>query len=168
MIESLAAKQIIGGVSAHSFQPDRPVTRAEFLQMLLNALDLKAAQATALAFEDVAADRWYYAAVSTGYQLGIVHGKSASRFGANDPITREDMAVMLYRALQISEKSGLDEAENTLTFADKQTIAAYALPAVERLQAIGIVSGLEEDSFGPKQLTTRAQAAAVVYRLLRL
>ncbi len=168
MIESLAAKQIIGGVSTDMFQPGRSVTRAEFLKMILNALDLTSTRATALAFEDVTTDRWYYDAVSTGYQLGIAQGKSKARFGANDAITREEMAVMLYRALQISGKSGLDEAEYTVTFADKRAIATYALQAVESLQANGILQGLEDGAFGPKQPANRAQAAAVVYRLLKL
>ncbi|MDQ8734751.1 Ig-like domain-containing protein [Paenibacillus sp. LHD-38] len=168
MIESLVAKEIIGGVSTYSFQPGRSVTRAEFLKMILNALDLTSTRATAAAFEDVTTDHWYYDVVSTGYQLGIVYGKSNKQFRANDAITREDMAVMLYRAIQLAGTSGFDQANNSSTFSDQSTIARYALQAVESLQAIGIVNGFEDGAFGPEQLTSRAQAAVVVYRLLSL
>ncbi|GBG11772.1 hypothetical protein PAT3040_06619 [Paenibacillus agaridevorans] len=169
MIKSLAAKQIIEGASAQSFLPNRAITRAEFLKMILKALDLtSSSQSPVDAFEDVNSDDWYYEVVSAGYRLGIVNGKSDQHFGANDAITREDMAVMIFRSIQIAGTTSFNHTNTSATFVDHSTISDYAFKAVESLQAIGIVNGMDDGAFCPKQLTTRAQAAAVVFRLLNL
>ncbi|MEK0312617.1 glycosyl hydrolase [Cohnella sp. 56] len=165
-IEALAARQIAKGTGADKFEPARAVTRAEFLQLLLEALDLKDASATA-SFDDVAADAWYYGAVATGAKLGIVKGRADGTFGASDTITREDMAVMLSRAFaQVGTKQGAGSATGK-AFADQSAIAGYALNAVNELSQAGLINGFTDGTFAPKGQATRAQAAQVIYKLLQ-
>ncbi|MEK0312618.1 S-layer homology domain-containing protein [Cohnella sp. 56] len=165
-IEALAARQIAKGTGADKFEPARAVTRAEFLQLLLEALDLKDASAKA-SFNDVKADAWYYGAVATGAKLGIVKGRADGTFGASDTITREDMAVMLSRAFAlVGTKQGAGSATGK-AFADQGDIAGYALDAVNELSQAGLINGFTDGKFAPKGQATRAQAAQVIYKLLQ-
>jgi hypothetical protein len=165
MIESLAAKSIISGTGAGQFTPGRAVTRAEFLQMLLSALDLMDEQAIA-SFSDVKQDAWYYQAVATAQQLGIAQGDQGA-FNPEATITREDMAVLLSRAVAAAGVK-LPAAGTTALFGDQSSIAGYAAAAVAEIREAGLISGFTDGTFAPKQQTTRAQAAAVIYRLLDL
>ncbi|MDG0791516.1 Ig-like domain-containing protein [Cohnella ginsengisoli] len=167
MIQSLAARQILRGTSTDSFEPGRSVTRAEFLQMLVSSLGLDKTDLTgASAFSDVPAGVWYEKAVASGVQLGIVKGRADGTFGAHEAVTREDMAVMLSRALQAAGLGLGDEAESGADFNDRSEIAAYATAAVDDIRRAGLINGFQDGSFGPKLPTTRAQAAAVIYKLL--
>ncbi|MBY9078597.1 Ig-like domain-containing protein [Paenibacillus sp. HN-1] len=170
MIQSLAARQIIQGTSAGSFEPGRSVTRAEFLQMLVTALGLSAKDAqTATTFRDIPADAWYEDAVAAGTTLGIVKGKADGTFGANETITREDMAVMLSRAVQAAGITlGVKTEAQAAVFTDQAGIAGYAVSSVAGVQQAGLITGFEDGSFRPESATTRAQAAAVIYKLLNL
>ncbi|MDG0814114.1 S-layer homology domain-containing protein [Cohnella rhizosphaerae] len=166
MIESLTARQIIGGTGGERFEPGRAVTRAEFLQLLLNALDLKDASATA-DFRDVATDSWYYGAVAAGAKLGIAQGRGDGTFGAGDTITREDMAVMLSRTTALKGWKGRGlMAALPVSFTDESNISGYAAGAVNDLVQAGLINGFTDGTFAPRAETTRAQAAAVIYRLL--
>ncbi|WP_168735666.1 S-layer homology domain-containing protein [Cohnella fermenti] len=167
MIESLAARGIVNGTGTGAFQPERTVTRAEFLKMLLGALELANVQTAAtLPFEDVEPGSWYEEAVSTAYSLGIVQGKSERQFGADDTITREEMAVMLYRAAQAAGVTLKTDADHDAAFGDASAIAKYSQEAVAAVRAAGLMGGFEDGIFGPKQAATRAQAAAVIYRFI--
>ncbi|MFD2330541.1 glycosyl hydrolase [Cohnella sp. GCM10020058] len=162
-IETLAARQIANGTGDGKFEPARPVTRAEFLKLLLEALELSDPQATA-SFSDMTSDAWYYGAVATGAKLGIVKGRADGTFGASDTITREDMAAMLARAIALTGE--LDASEAGDGFKDQASIADYAREAVGQLANAGLINGFEDGTFSPKGETTRAQAANVIYKLL--
>ena len=83
-----------------------------------------------------------------------------------EPITRQDMAVMLDRyAQQFGIVLGTDNA--AVTFTDEADIAAYALPAVQALQRAGVINGMPDGSFQSKEPTTRAETAEILFRLLR-
>ncbi|WP_168735460.1 glycosyl hydrolase 53 family protein [Cohnella fermenti] len=164
MIESLAARGIVTGTGTDSFEPGRSVTRAEFLKLLLSALDLTDAEATS-GFADISSGAWYYQAVATAEKLGIVKGKADGTFGANETITREDMAVMLSRAAAAANVK-LGGTGMSSPFADGDAISSYASDAVNEMQQAGLINGFTDGTFGPKQQATRAQAAAVIYKLL--
>lgn len=168
MIESLAAREVLQGVGQDRFAPSRTVTRAEFVELLLNALQLKEKSSDESGFADVDQDEWYFDAVTTASRLGIVSGKSDGSFGAKEEISREDMAVMLSRAFQYAGLAIDTSHSSGHTFSDEEKIASYAQEAVDRLFATGIIQGFEDGSFQPKASATRAQAAAVIYKLLNL
>lgn len=158
------------GVSDVYFAPGRAVTRAEFAQMLVRALDLKPRDASAsLPFADVRADDWYAGAATTAYEAGIVKGKGDGTFGGRERISRQDMAVMAYRALIVSGlKLGAAAGKDASVFADDRAIAGYAREAVAALREAGIVGGMPDGSFAPNGTANRAQAAVLVDRLLQL
>ena len=160
-IAALNKKNIISGVGDGKFEPNRAVSREEFLAMLVRASGLTAKQGEVV-FDDVAKDAWYYEAVKVAYTNGITSGVSDNLFGVGQKITREDMAVMTDRVF--GEKLSLENSQTT--FSDFANVSDYAKESITRLCENGIISGMEDGTFAPKSETTRAQAAVVLYRVL--
>ncbi|GBF71864.1 hypothetical protein PA598K_00077 [Paenibacillus sp. 598K] len=165
-IEALAARDAVNGVGNGAFDPNGQLTRAQFITMLVQLFELEETSAAAT-FTDAKRETWYYPAVSSAQRLGIVQGKPDGSFGINDPISRQDMAVMLHRA---STALGLTWSRTAAapTFTDAASIAPYAVEAIALMQEQGIMDGMGDGSFAPQGLSTRAQAAAVLYRLFGL
>ena len=92
---------------------------------------------------------------------GIVSGISQDEFGAGRMISREDMAVILYRAMQYK---GISFASEDAKFSDSEEISEYAINAVGSLAEKGIINGVGDDRFSPKTSATRAEAAVIIYR----
>ncbi len=162
-VEALAARHAVNGVGDGQFDPNGEVTRAQFITMLVNLFDLADASA-ASSLSDVQEGAWYYAQVAAAQKLGIIEGKENGAFGVNDNITRQDMAVMMYRAAKALGIE-LKPASTESRFADQASIAGYASEAVAAMQQAGIVNGIGEGVFAPQGSSTRAQAAAVLYRI---
>ncbi len=160
-ITVLAKAGIVSGVGGGRFEPATLVTREEFVAMLVNLLDLKPSGLVTMDFMDVKRDAWYYRSMLSAYSGGIVMGKGDGSVGIGEEITRQDMAVMAYRAMGMTET---DIAE----FADSAEIADYAKYAVGAMSAKGILNGFENKTFQPKNFATRAEAAKVIYELYRL
>ncbi|CAM4260420.1 family 43 glycosylhydrolase [Paenibacillus endophyticus] len=165
-IEALAAREIVNGVGNDKFAPSSKVTRAQFITMLMNAFEFTDSS-TVSSFSDVKEGTWYYNAVALAQKLGIVKGKTDGSFGVNDEITREEMAVMAYRASKLA-RVDLSAAGETQQFADQSDIAAYASESVSAMQGAGIVNGKGDDFFAPKDLASRAEAAKIIYSLFNL
>ncbi|NWL89336.1 hypothetical protein DMN77_17405 [Paenibacillus sp. 79R4] len=163
-IDGLAARGIINGVTKNSFAPGNSITRAEFIQMLMLTLDLNQANAIS-SFTDIEQEAWYYNSVASAQQLGIVSGLTDGSFGINDKITRQEMAVMAYRAIQTAGIT-LNEGIAPAAFYDAQDIGTYAKEAVDSMSQAGIIKGIGNDKFDPKGAATRAQAAVILYDLL--
>ncbi|MFC3800809.1 endo-1,4-beta-xylanase [Cohnella sp. GCM10012308] len=160
---------VAAGASEVFFAPERAVTRAEFAQMLVRALDLKADDASAaLPFADVKANDWYADAAAAAYQAGIVRGKGDGTFGGRDRISRQDMAVMTHRALLAAGADLGAAAQEAAAFADEDAIANYAREAIAALRRTGVASGMPDGSFAPGGTCTRAQAAVMLERVLLL
>ncbi|TYP79785.1 glycoside hydrolase family 3 N-terminal domain-containing protein [Paenibacillus methanolicus] len=165
-IEALAARGAINGIGNGQFAPNSEVTRAAFIKMMLESFAFGSGQGEAKSFSDVGSEAWYADAVAQAQALGLVHGKPDGTFGANEAITREEMAMILFRAAELLELAWSNEAEDG-TFKDESTIAGYAKEAVDRIQAAGLMKGLPDGSFGPKVTASRAQAASVIYALFK-
>lgn len=165
-IEGLAVREVVNGVGDGRFSPNGNVTRAQFIQMLVGALEVEDDKAIAT-FADVSAGAWYYKAIATAQTLGIVNGREDGSFGINDPISRQDMAVMMYRAMK-AINIVLPNQEAAAAFQDQETIASYATDAVATMQQEGIINGLDKGMFAPEEHATRALAAVMVYRLFKL
>lgn len=162
-IEALAAREIVQGVGGQRFNPNDRITRAQFVQMLVGTLDVPAAAGEA-SFTDVEPGAWYDEAVRTAAQLGIVHGRTDGSFGVNEPITRQDIAVMTFRAA--SAAGALTGVSGAPDFSDKERIADYALEAIASMQAAGLINGHADGSFAPLANASRAEAAVILYNLL--
>lgn len=162
-ILTLYNKSIINGKNEEMFFPQDFVKREEFAKMLVNAFEIES-EGGLHVFEDVKETEWYYPFVTIAYQTGIVKGKSEKLFGVGDYITRQDMAVMIYRIVKDYQVDF--EKNNVLGFNDKIEISNYAKEAVAFLRAAGIVSGMSDGSFRPNEPSTRAQAALVIYKTM--
>lgn len=149
----------MAGTSAAAFSPNATTTRAMLVTVLYRHAGSPFVQGSSR-FPDVTASAWYHNAVVWAAENGIIGGYSDGRFGGNDPITREQLAAILWRS------EGSPSAEGTAAFADQGQISSYAVEAVAWARNEGIVSGMEGNRFAPKGNATRAQMAAMLSRWL--
>ena len=159
-INSLYADGIVNGVEKGRFEPARNITREEFVKLLCEAFDFGTAN-LAVTFRDVNESDWFAPYISRAVELGIVKGISEDEFGSGALISREDMAVIMYRALAVAGKSVSGEGAD---FADGHTVSGYAKDSVSALAGAGIINGIGDGIFAPKSYATRAQAAVMVFR----
>ena len=163
-IEVLASRHIVNGVNDESFQPGRNVTRAEFSKMLLEALELVDHKAKT-SFIDVPKNAWHYKYAASAQKLGIVTGIAGNRFEPEEVISRQDMAVMAYRAVKAAGIV-LEQANEYKEFTDNNDISIYAKEPIKELQQAGILEGNEKSMFLPKNNSARAEAAKIIYMLI--
>ena len=163
-IRQLYDAGVVSGMTATTFAPAENMTRAQFVTMLagLQSADVSAYRTEK--FTDVPADAWYAPYVGWAAENGVVHGVSDTAFAPDANISRQDMGVMVYRyAERFGIRLGTDVPP--VTFADAGDIAAYALPAVQALQRAGVISGMPDGSFRPREHMTREQACVVLSAL---
>ncbi|WP_138752126.1 glycosyl hydrolase 53 family protein [Paenibacillus sinopodophylli] len=165
VIESLAARQIVNGTGNGLFEPNHSVTRAQFIQMLMNSFDLPN-QTSESTFTDVTGDAWYANAVAAAESLGILTGRADGKFDGQATITREEMAALVYRAA--SKLQLLHGTNESQSFSDASAISGYALEAVKAMQSHGLIKGMGDGRFQPKSVATRTQAAQIIYTFLSL
>ncbi len=160
-ISYLSAKGIITGVEDNTFEPAREVTRGEFTALLVRALGLDYNMEYQGKFEDVKSDSWYAGFVQAAVENGIIKGISENNFDPNGKLTREQAAVMVAKALEISKNS-----ISTTEFKDKSSVSDWAGEAIEQVVSNGIFSGFPDKTFRPKESLTRAQSAVAIYKLI--
>ncbi len=153
-IQALTQAGILTGYGDGTFHPAGTVTRAEFVSALTKALGLEAATYDG-AFTDVQADDWYASAVAAAVKQGYINGFEDGSFGADAYITREQMAVIMAKAL------GLTEA-GQISFADADDISPWARDSVAKVFAAGIMTGREDDRFAPGENAARAEMAVML------
>ena len=158
-IDALLAAGVVTGFPDGTFQPDAALTRAQFVKMLDAALGLQPGTSTA-AFSDVPSGAWYGPYVAAAVQAGLVQGLTATTFGPDQTVSREQMAVLLARALKLA-------GTGSLSFHDASAIDAYATASVQAAVAAGYLSGFPDGTFQPQGATTRAQAAKVLAMALQ-
>lgn len=163
-IQSLAAKQIVSGVTTTEFNPKSNVSRAEFTALLVRALGLNADGQ--IKFSDIKSDAWYSSYVATASKLGIVSGRGNDTFAPNASITREEMAIMVIRALEVKSGKKIDPVVGSKAFADASSISKWADSYVKTAAGLGLLQGRENNQFAPKGWMTRAESAQVIYTLL--
>lgn len=163
-VKQLAAKQLVQGVAADRFDPNRAVTRAEFTAMLVRALGLSG-QAEAV-FADVSADKWYAEAVGLAKQAGIVNGQTASTFEPDAKISRQEMAAMLVRASAYTNAISHVASLNGAAFTDTSAAPQWAQEAINEAYRLGLMQGRTDEKFAPKLSGTRAESAQMILNLL--
>ncbi|OAB47988.1 DUF2252 family protein [Paenibacillus antarcticus] len=168
-IELLAGKRIIQGTSAQTFSPDATMTRAEFTMLLSRAFVLKETEALG-SFSDVSTSAWYAGAVDAAYKAGIITGFTDGEFHPDQAVTREQMAVMIVKAAELSGKPlhPSNTSDNANAFKDASRISAWAQDAVEATHQAGIINGDGHGNFSPTVAVTRAQAAVMFKQLLEV
>ena len=164
-VDYLYKKGIVSGRSDKEYAPSDFVTREEFVKIVTLAIGLKGIDAEC-GFADVAKDDWYYAPVAAAVRANLISGVSKDKFGTGQNITREDMAVIICRALDY--KGIKEDIKETAEISDAENVSEYALKSVERLLKINILSGYDDGTFKPKNNLTRAECAVVAYKFLSL
>ncbi len=163
-IAALAKMGILSGVGGGDFLPDRLVSRAEFSKMIMEALFPDKTGGKNGIFNDVNSWDWFSDYVSAAAEMGIVSGDGSGGFNPNGEITRQDMAVILYRAFIKAEV----KMNTTKSFTDYDSIADYAKDAVSYVAGLGVLNGMGDGTFAPLAPLSRAQAAKAVYEAMKL
>ena len=147
---------LMNGYSDGQFGPNDNLSRAQLAQILFNK-EGKPGVNYLMDFSDVADEAWYAEAVRWAASQGIVGGYGNGTFGPDDPITREQLAVMLWRY------SGSPAATNKeLRFNDADEISGFALEALRWAMENGILNGYDDGRLAPMGQATRAQAAQML------
>ena len=159
-IERLASKGIISGTGDNKFEPQKNVTREEFVKIIVGAYNLLDNNTQNTKFKDVDNNQWYAKYIASAYNAGIISGVSDTVFGIGEPITRQDMAVIAYRAAKLVKVTDSEK------FKDDSLISDYAKDAVYTMKASGIMNGKGDGLFDPKTYATRAEAAKMIDNML--
>lgn len=160
----LAARGVIQGVSEQEFAPDRPVTRADYVLLLMRAFEPAKSEASYEAFQDVPPEAYYYDAVATAKSLGIAGGDGLN-FNPGAAVTRQDMMVLADRVIRAAGILSSSSPAPLNSFSDHSQVAPYAQESISRLIELGVVQGTG-GLLDPLRPTTRAEAAALIDRLL--
>ncbi len=145
----------MNGTTTTTFAPEDSLTRA----MLVTILYRSAGSTTVTgndSFTDTVEGAYYADAVVWASQQELIAGYGDGRFGTNDPVTRQQMTVIIWRC------AGSPEVTEAAAFSDAATAAAYAVPAVAWASSSGIILPVSGDIFAPTQNATRAQAASAL------
>ncbi|MGN0179854.1 MAG: S-layer homology domain-containing protein, partial [Monoglobaceae bacterium] len=162
-VEYLYDKSIVNGKSERNFAPYDNVTREEFVKMIVGAFDI-APSDKETDLNDIDGDEWYAPYVNAACSCGIVQGHSDGNFGVGEYITREDVAVILYRTANVKDiKLNLYIGKK---FNDADKISDYAQSPVGILYNNEIINGVGEGVFEPKMNANRGEAAVMIYKLL--
>ena len=160
-ILSLNEKGIMTGTENKKFRPSDNLTREQAVKIIcivkgyeINGEDTE--------FDDVIKGGWYAPYVKTAVENGIVNGIGENIFGVGKSVSRQDFAVMMYRAL--ADNAGDDAV---LRFSDSEEIADYAQAAVKHFVSGGIISGYDDNTFRPNGSITRAEAAKIIYNIIK-
>lgn len=158
-IDYASARELFSGTGKGQFSPNRPMSRGMLAVVLHNLEDNPEQEITDI-FTDVSAGKWYTKGIAWAAENGIITGYGSSRFGPEEDVTREQMAVMLWRY------AGSPKAEGELDFADKDKTSPWAVQAMRWAAEKGIINGKGGGILDPTGKATRAQAAQMLKNFL--
>ncbi len=158
-IVDFVSNRIVSGYPDETFKPNHTITRAEFASILVRKLHLT--DTSGKLFEDTK-HHWARNAISIAYSNGVANGYNETIFGADDPITREQMAAMVVKAFQIKEMDSLKQ------YKDDSAISTWAKPVMKTAVAHGIIGGYQDGFIKPKENATRAEAITIIDRAAKL
>lgn len=170
-IEQLATKRIVSGLDADTFQPDRAISRAEFVTLLVRSLGLKPVDSGQVGrFTDVSPTAWHASAIETAVGAGLVHGMSDTSFAPDADVTREQMAVLIARAIRFLGADAISVIripDVLAAYEDRAALSPWAEESVANLLERGILAGMNErGELAPHHTATRAQAVAMLHRAM--
>ncbi len=161
-VKSLVDNFIVNGTTDTTYEPSRPIKREEFVKMITAGLRLTGAEAN-VTMADVKESDWFYSAVGAAERANLITGDNDGNFGAGQYITRQDAAVIASRAAKYKGVSLVSEKD--ITFTDEADMASYAKNEIYKLARAGVINGMDDGSFAPRNNITRAEAAKLLYGL---
>ena len=160
-VEYVSENGIMSGFTDGTFQPQGELSRAQLCQIIYNLEGAPASSGESV-FSDVTASNWYAPAVLWCYENGIVTGRTETAFDPNVSITRQDVAVILYR---YADYLGIEtEAGDLSAFADASSVSSYAAQAMSWAVGSGLITGVTDTTLVPRGTAARAQIAAIMMR----
>lgn len=164
-IQTLADKLIIQGTSATTFAPQSNLTRAEFTALLTRALGLRTD--ASVTFSDVKSTDWYAKDVAAASKAGLILGIGGGKFAPTQKVTRQELAVILDRAVKLTGTELKAVANPSFTtYSDSAKVAPYAKDSLLALTKAGVFASESGIAFNPTAPATRETAAAALYELL--
>ncbi|WP_017754116.1 Ig-like domain-containing protein [Calidifontibacillus oryziterrae] len=157
-IAYLVSKGAVNGFPDGTFKPNNNISRAEFASIVVKALGLTCGEGTV--FSDTT-NHWAKDCIATAATNGLVVGLEADKFAPNEPITREQMAVIIARAAK------LDVPDAKTAFKDDASISPWAKASVAAAAKQNLVGGLPNGTFNPQGNATRAEAVAMITRFVK-
>lgn len=174
-VERMASMLFVQGVGGGRFDPDSPITRAQFAALLTRVLGLAAASGPS--FPDVSEGDWFTGEVAAAARHGLIAGYEDGTFRPHERITREQMAVMLARALKLAAKLGSTASPGGLPdesaaavldgFTDGASVRDWAVPSFAAAVDAGLIQGTPSGVLAPQRQATRAEAAVMLLRFLQ-
>ena len=158
-IKQMTSEGIISGYNDGTFNPDGKITRAEFATLIVKGFKLSKNEGKT--FNDTK-DHWAKDFIAIANASNIVNGYNETVFGADDPITREQMAVMIVKAAKLTSKADAKE------YIDNQSISEWAKEAVATASANQLITGYTDNTFKPQTNASRAEAAVVLAKGINL
>jgi len=167
-IRAMISQGYVQGYPDGAFRPNAWVTRAEFVQLLVRAFGLDRSDEAGRVYADTAS-HWAHDAISAASATGIVLGYDDGTFRPDALITREQMSVMLMRALKLSLlAAGAAQVGSGISFTDRADIAVWSLPSVMAAAEQGLLTGYPDGTFRPHDYATRAETLELLRRAVDL
>ena len=166
-IRFAAARGLFAGTGEGMFEPNGVMTRAMFVTVLGRMAGVDAGSYTTAVFDDVEPDSWYGPYVAWVAEHGVANGVGNGRFDPNSPVTREQICAMLCRYLDNAGMT-LPKVEKPAAFRDADKIKSWSADAVSRFRQSAIVRGDTDGNFNPTDNATRAEAATIFARMIKM
>lgn len=165
-VDYVSQKGLMSGTGTGTFAPNTALTRGMLVTILYQMAGAPEVTGTC-PFRDVAAGSYYEKAAIWAAENGLVSGYENGCFGPNDPVTREQLAAILYRYAQYR---GLDVSQTGSIggFADNSSVSGYARTAMAWANGAGLISGMGDNTLAPRGTATRGQAAVILMGLDKL
>ena len=165
-VDYVSQKGLMSGTGTGTFAPNTALTRGMLVTILYQMAGAPEVTGTC-PFRDVAAGSYYEKAAIWAAENGLVSGYENGCFGPNDPVTREQLAAILYRYAQYR---GLDVSQTGSIggFADNSSVSGYARTAMAWANGAGLISGMGDNTLAPRGTATRGQAAMILMGLDKL
>lgn len=168
IIDEMASRLVVEGVTENTFDPNREITRAEFAAIAVRAFGLQDETAEGQGFEDVASDVWYSEYVNTASAYGLLKGYNDGSFKPSQHISRQEATAILARAIKLAKIDSSVTDINTLNaYKDANEVSEWAQINVSYLVEKDIMAGDTTGKLHARNAVTRAETAALMQRILK-
>ena len=164
-VEHMHVNDVFSGITPTTFEPESPMTRAMIVTVLYRLEGSPGVEKLTNTYLDVESDMWYTPALLWASENGVVQGYEDGKFYPNSPVTREQLAAIIYRYIRLKDIT-LKRAVAEYDFVDEARIAGYAKEAVYAMQRAGIINGKTGNLFDPQGVAARAEVAAMLHRFM--